>query len=60
MLGWFVAECEVVGKRVNTSKSEAMILTVKGGFPTLDELLPQVEGVQVSQAFVHERGQVGA
>lgn len=43
MLGWFVAECEVVRKRVNASKSEAMILTVKGGIPTLDELLPQVE-----------------
>ncbi len=38
-----MAECEVVGKRVNTSKSEAMIITVKGGLPTLDELLLQVE-----------------
>ena len=28
-LGWFAAECEVVGMRVSTSKSEAMVLCWK-------------------------------
>ena len=39
-LGRFAAECEVVGMKISTSKSEAMVLGQKrvGG-----ELLPQVE-----------------
>lgn len=36
----------MVGKRVNTTKSEAMVLTVKGGLHTLGELLPQVPQVE--------------
>ncbi|KAK3522284.1 hypothetical protein QTP86_001721 [Hemibagrus guttatus] len=45
-LGHFVAECEMAGMRVSTSKSEAMVLDRKNVACTLqvrEEYLPQVE-----------------
>ncbi|KAK3543983.1 hypothetical protein QTP70_032745, partial [Hemibagrus guttatus] len=45
-LGCFAAECEAAGMRVNTSKSEAMVLDLKKVACTLQvggEVLPQVE-----------------
>ncbi len=45
-LGRFAAECEVVGMKVNTSKSEAMVLCRKKVDCSLwvgSELLPQAE-----------------
>ncbi len=44
-LGWFAVECEVVGMRVSTSKSKAIVLCWKKVDYLLrlgDELLPQV------------------
>jgi len=45
-LGWFAAECEAVGMRVGTSKSEAMVLCRKRVECSLrvgSELLPQAK-----------------
>ncbi|KAI3354141.1 hypothetical protein L3Q82_018690 [Scortum barcoo] len=54
----FAAECEAAGMRISTSKSEAMASRPeKGGVPSpgvSGEVLPQVEGVQVSRGLVHE------
>jgi len=50
-LGRFAAECESVGMRVSTSKSEAMVLcqkTVECSFRVGSELLPQVKGSIIS------------
>ena len=56
-LGRFAAECEAVGMRVSTSKSEAMVLCwkmVECSLQVGSELLPQAKGVQVSRGLVHE------
>ncbi|KAK0135127.1 hypothetical protein N1851_029060 [Merluccius polli] len=48
-LGRFAAECEVVGMKVSTSKSEAMVLcwkTVECSLRVGSELLPQVKEFQ--------------
>ena len=45
-LGWFAAECEAVGMRVSTSKSEVMVLCrkmVECSLQAGSELLPQVK-----------------
>ncbi|KAI3360604.1 hypothetical protein L3Q82_002472 [Scortum barcoo] len=53
----FAAECEAAGMRISTSKSEAMVLDRKRVACPLwvgGEILPQVEGVQVSRGLVHK------
>ncbi|KAI3359711.1 hypothetical protein L3Q82_013809 [Scortum barcoo] len=57
----FAAECEAAGMRISTSKSEAMVLDRKRVACPLrvgGEVLPQVEGVQVSRGLVHEKDKI--
>ncbi|XP_063324142.2 cytoglobin-2-like, partial [Pelmatolapia mariae] len=45
-LEWFAAECEMVGMRISTSKSEALVLSwkrVECPLRSRDEFLPQME-----------------
>ena len=56
-LRWFATKCEVVEMRMNTSKSEAMFLSWKRVYCTFqvrEELLPQVEGLNISVLFRNE------
>ena len=58
-LGKFAADCEVVGMRISTSKSEAMVLR-KGwiAHSGSGSVTSPSGGVQVSQGLVHEYGEM--
>ena len=56
-LDWFAAECEVVGMRISTSKSEAMVLSRKSMECLLqvgNVSLPQVKEFKYLGVFVSE------
>ena len=60
-LGRFAAECEVVGMRVSTSKSEAMVLcrkTVECSLRVTSELLPQAKEFKYLGVLVTSEGKI--
>ena len=60
-LGWFAAECEAVGMRVSTSKSEAMVLcrkTVECSLWVGSELMPQAKEFKYLEVLFTSEGKM--